>query len=222
MPAHSLLLRLAGPMQSWGTQSRFTDRDTGREPSKSGVVGLLAAADGRRRWEAVDDLATLDMAVRVDREGLVHRDYQTVLGVLTADGSGTKTVVSDRYYLADAEFLVAVSGPNSALLERLSAALAAPTWPLRLGRAAFVPGVPVHLPDGGVRPDLDAVAALKAEPWHPLRVDKPVTRPTQLRAVLEVRPDAGTEQRLDQLWPGSTFADRRFISRHVTTEFWDL
>ncbi len=42
----TLLLRLAGPMQSWGTQSRFTERDTGREPSKSGVVGLLAAAVG--------------------------------------------------------------------------------------------------------------------------------------------------------------------------------
>ena len=39
-----LLLRLAGPMQAWGTQSRFTVRDTGLEPSKSGVIGLLCAA----------------------------------------------------------------------------------------------------------------------------------------------------------------------------------
>ena len=38
-----LLLRLSGPMQSWGVQSRFTVRDTGLEPSKSGVVGLIAA-----------------------------------------------------------------------------------------------------------------------------------------------------------------------------------
>ena len=43
----TLLLRLAGPMQSWGTASKFRERDTGREPSKSGVVGLLAAALGR-------------------------------------------------------------------------------------------------------------------------------------------------------------------------------
>ena len=28
-----LLLRLAGPMQSWGTRSRFSNRDTGLEPS---------------------------------------------------------------------------------------------------------------------------------------------------------------------------------------------
>ena len=40
----TLLLRLAGPMQSWGTDSKFDERRTGREPSKSGVIGLVAAA----------------------------------------------------------------------------------------------------------------------------------------------------------------------------------
>ena len=32
----SVLLRLEGPLQSWGTRSRFNHRDTEREPSKSG------------------------------------------------------------------------------------------------------------------------------------------------------------------------------------------
>lgn len=36
----ALLLRLAGPLQSWGTSSRFTRRATDRAPSKSGVIGL--------------------------------------------------------------------------------------------------------------------------------------------------------------------------------------
>ncbi|MCC6935346.1 MAG: CRISPR-associated protein Cas5, partial [Thermomicrobiales bacterium] len=31
-PTATLLLRLTGPMQAWGTQSRFTHRDTGLEP----------------------------------------------------------------------------------------------------------------------------------------------------------------------------------------------
>ena len=48
-----LLMRLAGPMQSWGTQSRFLHRDTGREPSKSGVIGVLCAALGRPRDAAL-------------------------------------------------------------------------------------------------------------------------------------------------------------------------
>ena len=43
-----LLMRLAGPMQSWGTRSRFSNRDTGLEPSRSGVIGLLC----RRPWSA--------------------------------------------------------------------------------------------------------------------------------------------------------------------------
>ena len=43
---NTLLLRLSGPMQSWGVQSRFGVRDTGLEPSKSGVIGLVCAAMG--------------------------------------------------------------------------------------------------------------------------------------------------------------------------------
>ncbi|MFO1322344.1 MAG: type I-E CRISPR-associated protein Cas5/CasD, partial [Burkholderiales bacterium] len=105
----TLLLWLEGPMQSWGTTSRFDERDTQLEPSKSGVLGLLCAALGRDRSEPVDDLAALRMGVRVDREGTVMRDFQTATGVLVA-GTGKavldRTVVSPRFFLADAAFLV--------------------------------------------------------------------------------------------------------------------
>ena len=47
----TLLLRLAAPLQSWGMDSKFETRKTNREPTKSGVVGLLAAALGIRRDE---------------------------------------------------------------------------------------------------------------------------------------------------------------------------
>ena len=57
----TLLLRLVGPMQSWGTTSRFDERDTQLEPSKSGVLGLICAALGRDRSEPVEDLAALRM-----------------------------------------------------------------------------------------------------------------------------------------------------------------
>lgn len=80
----TLLLRLQGPMQSWGTTSRFDERDTQLEPSKSGVLGLVCAALGRDRHEPVDDLAVLRMGVRVDQEGVPMRDYQTATGVLIA------------------------------------------------------------------------------------------------------------------------------------------
>ena len=45
----TLLLRLAAPLQSWGADSKFEVRKTNREPTKSGVLGLLAAALGYRR-----------------------------------------------------------------------------------------------------------------------------------------------------------------------------
>jgi len=211
-----LLLRLAGPMQSWGVQSRFTVRDTGLEPSKSGVVGLLCAALGRRRPEPVDDLAALKMGVRVDQEGTMARDYHTAGkgGILKASGQVEKKnlVVSTRYYLADARFLVGLEGDDLDLLARLHAALRDPHWPLYLGRKAFVPGEPVWLEDG-LLSDADLRTVLEAYPW--LGCD-PKRRPVQVRLVIE--DPNGTEVRPDQ---PLSFAERRFAPRQVTTIFTD-
>ena len=78
----TLLLRLTGPMQSWGTASRFSERDTGPEPSKSGVLGLLCAALGvdRADWDRLNPLTFLRMGVRHDRPGIPRYDYQTAAG----------------------------------------------------------------------------------------------------------------------------------------------
>ena len=55
----TLLLRLAAPLQAWGSDSKFETRKTDREPTKSGVVGLLAAALGLRR-DDTEGLARLN------------------------------------------------------------------------------------------------------------------------------------------------------------------
>ena len=172
-----LLMRLAGPMQAWGTQSRFSVRDTGLEPSKSGVVGLLCAALGKPRHETpgdgfptLADLARLRMAVRVDRPGTMLTDYHTAQDVAKADGQRprrrgdpTFTVTSTRYYLADADFLVGLAGPAD-LLRDLDVALENPTWLLYLGRRAFLPAMPVRVVDG-LRKDSELPDALKTQPW---------------------------------------------------------
>jgi CRISPR system Cascade subunit CasD len=155
---HTLLLRLVGPMQSWGVQSDFTYRDTGLEPSKSGVIGLLCAALGKPRNEAhpanadkpsLIDLAQLRMGVRVDREGVLKNDFHTAKDVMTSDGKPFKslksTELSHRFYLADAAFLVGFEGDDPALLHRLHAALRSPHWFLFLGRKSFVPSEPIWL-----------------------------------------------------------------------------
>ena len=159
--SHTLLMRLVAPMQSWGVQSDFTHRDTGLEPSKSGVIGLLCAALGKPRYENHPDnqdkpplaqLAQLRMGVRVDREGLLKRDYHTAGkgGYLKASGDIEKKdlIVSERYYLADAAFLVGLEDGNLELLQQLDIALHHPHWSLFLGRKAFVPSERVWLENG--------------------------------------------------------------------------
>lgn len=152
----TLLLRLAGPLQAWGYDSKFETRRTGREPSKSGVIGLLAAALGRRRDESIDDLLGLRFGVRVDKEGQLLHDYHTVRMT-----SG-KTYVTHRYYLSDATFLVGVESENEAWLEEIKKALLHPAFPLFLGRRSCVPSLPVVV---GIRGG-SLINALKEEPWQ--------------------------------------------------------
>jgi CRISPR system Cascade subunit CasD len=231
-----LLLRLCGPMQAWGTQSRFTMRDTGLEPSKSGVIGLICAALGRPRSEPVDDLAALRMGVRVDREGVMKREYQTAggvhrrgekYGVITADGKPGDTVTSNRYYLADADFLVGLEArdePGAALLRDINAALRKPHWQLFLGRKACPPSVPVCLPDeDGLVQDLPLLNALMAYPWPRLGAPIPPEskRLDRLRFVLETDYGVGPETRHDQP-EGAAFSTRHPLPRSVETIFKDL
>lgn len=234
--ACTLLLRFAGPQQSWGMESRFTIRDSGREPSKSGVIGLLCAALGKSREETEDDdaprlsdLASLRMGVRVDREGTLLRDYQTAgggswpgrpkYGVYKASGKGLGTVVSERFYLADADFLVGLEGSLD-LLMRLDRALVHPSWQLFLGRKSYVPSLPVRLPDvppwgPGLR-ELSLRQALSGYGHRGLQIRRP---PDQIRMVLECEfGTASNEVRNDV---PLSFKPRKFTARYVQTEWID-
>jgi len=142
-----LLVACGGPMQSWGTRSRFEIRDTEREPSKSGIIGLIASALGRDRKDSISDLASLRMGVRVDREGIMKKDFQTVQHVAVASGGTPSNQISTRYYLADAVFLVGLEG-NHELLAEIHHAIKHPKRPIFLGRKAFVPSIPLYLSKG--------------------------------------------------------------------------
>ncbi|MFC4030732.1 type I-E CRISPR-associated protein Cas5/CasD [Streptomyces polygonati] len=155
------LLHLAAPLQSWGEHSAFTHRDTASHPTRSGLIGLLASALGIPRAEAVADgedrealFARLTQAlftVRVDRPGTVMGDFHTVGGgypqhltVPTAKGArrgaDAATIVSTRHYLSDAAFTVAADFTDASLARRCADAVAAPRWPLHLGRRSCPPG----------------------------------------------------------------------------------
>lgn len=197
----AVLLQLVAPMQSWGSRSRFDDRDTEREPTKSGVLGLVASALGRPRSADVSDLAALRFGVRVDRAGQLRTDYHTAQ-------EGGATAVTRRHYLADAAFLVGLEG-EAELLERIDEALRNPVWPPFLGRKSFPPSRPLFV-DGGVQ----ARSLQDALNDHP-----PVHRSpdAEVRYVVELRAGERTERatslRMDQ--PVGTFAERRYASRQV-------
>lgn len=212
----TLLVRMVGPMQSWGTTSRFDQRDTGKEPSKSGTIGLLAAALGidRVNWVDLEPLARLSMGVRHDRSGLPARDYQTAQKIISADGSKRdKTAVTRRDYLADAAFLVGLEGDDRALLERTHAALRDPVWALALGRKSHVPSESIWIDEG--LQDVPLRDLLARWPWiaNVRRWEEP---PMKLLASFESSDGAGV-LRMDQ--PMSSFAERRFGARFVRSEW---
>jgi len=217
----TLLLRLVGPMQSWGTTSRFDQRDTGKEPSKSGVLGLLAAALGfdRENWTDLEPLTRLAMGVRHDRPGVPRRDYQTAGcaasdTVIKADGTQSKDgVVSQRFYLADAAFLVGVECEDRALLERIHAALRDPVWPLALGRKSYVPSEPIWI-ENGVQ-DVPLGDALARWPWiaTPRKWEE---LPERLLVSFESKDGSGV-LKMDQ--PLSSFAERRLGARYMRSEW---
>lgn len=215
----TLLLRLAGPMQSWGTRSRFDERDTDLLPSKSGVIGLLCAAMGidREEQKTVLQLADLLMGVRVDQPGVLRYDYQTAQNVVAADESKVHpTTVSRRYYLADAVFLVGLEGEDWRLLERAHQALKNPVWPLFLGRKGYVPSPGVYLKDG-LR-DEPLREALKyrylGREWPKDEGGKDLER---LPVMLENRGASEGSLRMDQ--PLGSFAERRFGARFVIPDW---
>lgn len=181
----TLLLCCQAPWQSWGTEDRFVVRGTGREPSYSGIIGLIAAAQGRPYEGPVDDLTeALTMGVREDRPGEIDRDYHTVRGGRTGTGRPDDIVLTDRHYLADAIYLVALGGPEE-VLQQVMAALERPATFLALGRRCCAPSTPLLLHDslrpGEIEPELCAY------PW--LGSERDEERPQRLR--LQLPADAG-------------------------------
>lgn len=142
-----LVLRLAGPLQSWGARSRFARRMTEEMPTKSGILGLLAAAQGRRRCDEIEDLLHLELAVRTEQQGVLLRDFHTAHHQVT----GAAMPLTNRYYWSDAVFTAHIGGPTE-ILEGLSDALADPVYPLYLGRRSCVPEgrMVLGVRDGGV------------------------------------------------------------------------
>ncbi|MBG7704670.1 type I-E CRISPR-associated protein Cas5/CasD [Streptomyces sp. MC1] len=155
-----LTLVLAGPLQAWGASARFARRTTESAPTKSGVIGMLAAAQGIQRGDdaALAQLARLRFGVRIDQPGTRLRDYQTAQHQIT----GKSMPVSERYYLADAVFVAAVEGDDT-LIDTVDQALHQPVYAPYLGRRSCPPARPLRL---ALHRGIGLAQALEAEPWQ--------------------------------------------------------
>ena len=228
---HILLLRLSAPMQSWGVMSRFSRRDTGKEPSKSGVIGLLCAALGVSREEANTDnplfaeLVKLKMGVRVLREGILQSDYHTAQNIAKADGGTKDTELSTRFYLADADFIVGLASDDLEILETAQRALQQPKWQLFLGRKAFAPALPVYFSEGVLTVEESLEIFLRGEEigvilekYEGQFARKRFDDLQSQRLIIEDA-ESGTETRQDV---PLSFAARHFTNRRVRTDFVNL
>lgn len=131
-------------MQSWAVSSKFSNRESGEFPSQSGVFGLLGSALGYNRDDSslCTLLSSLTTAVRIDSTGKVLRDYQSIE---VTPGSNK---LSNRFYLTNASFMVAVYDPENGsdeLLERIEQAVKKPANTLFLGRKSCPPSTKISL-----------------------------------------------------------------------------
>lgn len=155
---YTLLLRLSAPLQSWGSESMYDNRETDYMPTKSGIIGLLAAALGVKRGETkqLEELNRLGFGVRIDLQGVKLNDFQ-----VTHMGEKLNANLSNKVYLSDAIFLAGLSCEDITYLEELKNALIYPRYSLFLGRRSCPPTQPLVL---GIR-DKGLYEALYNEEW---------------------------------------------------------
>lgn len=218
-----LALFLQAPLQSWGVSGKFGERPTMSFPSKSGVLGLLAAATGIDRSDDawLERAAKMRFSVRAYRTGPRLSDYHTVGGgyntdkdhprerrcvpATAEDGKPGNTALTRREYLQDAVFGVVLSGDDDLLLEQTANGVRDPVWGIWLGRKSCIPTAPVFT---GLTESEDEAWALLAKRAETLGKQLEVCSPS----VVECEPG-----RADDLIPDVplSFARRTYGMRAV-------
>jgi CRISPR system Cascade subunit CasD len=162
----ALALYLDSPLQSWGVSSRFQRRGTESAPSKSGVLGLVAAAMGIDK-HASDEVHRLEpltacrfsvfpvAKAQSTHSVLLLEDFHTVGGgydrddpvdklriARKASGGPSTTIITRRFYLEQARFIVVLEGKRTTL-QKAAAMLEDPVWGVWFGRKCCLPAAPL-------------------------------------------------------------------------------
>ena len=157
-----LLFTIYAPLASWGEIAVGEARGSWDRPSRSAMLGLIAAALGLTREDqsAHDALdAGYGIAVRLDAAGAPLVDYHTAQSVAASEvrkrrpatraellsTADRETILSRRGYRQDALATIAVWSRDEARWEllALAAAMRAPVFVLYAGRKANALGLPL-------------------------------------------------------------------------------
>ncbi|MBP6582820.1 MAG: type I-E CRISPR-associated protein Cas5/CasD [Chromatiaceae bacterium] len=157
-----LLFRLHGPLAAWGDIAVGEVRPSTPHPSRSAVLGLMAAALGIRRHEEERQAALADacaFTVRVDALGVPLRDYQTIQQADSvarlkhlrsrrdelADRHNLYTTLSSRDYRCDGLYTCCLQWRDGQTFsaDEVAAALRRPRLSLYLGRKSCPPALPL-------------------------------------------------------------------------------
>ena len=215
----TVLLKFSGPMQSWGTDSHFETRHTDTHPSKSAVIGMIAGGLGYNRDED-EKLARLNsrhFAGRRDQVGQILGDYHTARKY-KENGDFERTYVTNRYYLQDAVFVVALSTNEEELINDVITAVTTPYYSLFLGRRSLPPIADLLLDIV----DTDPVTALKEYPWQASEwYQKKYSNRLELFADASLLVSGSMRIRNDEIVSFSQKRGRRFNPRRETRIFVD-
>lgn len=182
-------IRLTAPLQSYGNQASFNQRTSDNYPSKSAVIGIIAAALGYRRDDArILQLNNLLFAVRIEQSGNMMTEFQTV----EYQKSSTKTArkLTYREFIQDAVFIVAIGSDNDHEIEKIVSALKHPKFQLYLGRRSNPPAGPLMIETYDEENPLQVLEKLswQAEPWYQKRLRAPKFL-TRIIADAELNPE---------------------------------
>lgn len=157
-----LIFQLYGPMAAWGEIAVGEVRNTADHPTRSAILGMVAAALGITREQEGEHkklAKSFGFAVRLDAPGEVLRDYHSAEVSTGKGGTGLRTradelayskrttILSDRDYRLDALNTVCLWATNDAPawgLQELADALNKPAFPLFLGRKSCPPALPLR------------------------------------------------------------------------------
>lgn len=134
----TITIKLTAPLQSYGDEASFNLRTSYAYPSKSAIIGMVAAAFGYRREETdkISQLNSLKYAVRIEQAGSMMNEFQ--IAEYHKNANTTSKKLTYRNFLQDAVFIAAIGGEKSQI-DKIEFALKHPKFQLYLGRRSNPP-----------------------------------------------------------------------------------